>query len=125
MCTNVVFIFVYIIIEIINNEDNSGGEIGRNSKKWHYFTFNSQSSGSVGQQKYLPQVGIKSFNIWGLILLQLKSSFRALLLLRHFDVKSFKINLFFKMLKASEKCVIENAEHSHLVIMSIYGDGLF
>lgn len=118
MCTNMVSIFMYIILEIINNKDNSGGEIGRSSRKWPYFIFNSQSSGSVGQQKYLPQVGIKSFNIWGLILLQLKSSFHALLLLRYFDVKNFKINFFCKMLKASEKCVIENAEHSHLVIMS-------
>lgn len=63
MCTNMVSIFMYIILEIINNKDNSGGEIGRSSRKWPYLIFNSQSSGSVGQQKYLPQVGIKSFNI--------------------------------------------------------------
>lgn len=62
MYTDVFVIFMYTILERINNEDKSGGEIGWNSRKWHYFTFNSQGSGSVGQQKYLPQMGIKSFN---------------------------------------------------------------
>lgn len=32
------------------------------NRKWHYFSFNAQGSGDVGQE-YLPQVGIKSFNI--------------------------------------------------------------
>lgn len=60
---NVFFILVYTIMVRINDEDKSGGDTGQNSGKWHYFSFNSQGSGSVGQQEYLPQVGIKSFNI--------------------------------------------------------------
>lgn len=57
------FLFLCTQLWRINDEDKSGGDTGQNSGKWHYFSFNSQGSGSVGQQEYLPQVGIKSFNI--------------------------------------------------------------